>query len=107
MESSDYDEALAVHERHRGGIDLLLVDLSLPGGNGYELSKAILSLEPNVKVLFISGHAGAAMCKFLAIDMTDQHFLQKPLIVPDLLKRVRSVLGLASHAPGLHRRSSG
>jgi CheY-like chemotaxis protein len=92
LESADYEEALSVHANHRGHIDLLLVDLSLPGGNGYELSKAILSLEPDVKVLFISGHAGAALCKFFDIDVTDQHFLQKPLVVPDLLKRVRSVL---------------
>lgn len=107
LESSDYAEALAVHGRHRGVIDLLLVDLSLPGGNGYELSKAILSVEPNVKVLFISGHAGAALCKFLGIDVTDQHFLQKPLVIPDLLNRVRSVLETAGHSSGLRRRSSG
>ncbi len=102
LESSDYDEALAVHRNHRGHIDLLLVDLSLPGGNGYELSKAVLSLEPDVKVLFISGHAGAALCKFFDIDVTDLHFLQKPLVVQDLLNRVRSVLG-AGHSSGVRR----
>ena len=107
LESSDYDEALAVHARHRGAIDLLLVDLSLPGGNGYELSKAILALEPNVKVLFVSGHAGAALCKFLAIDVTDLHFLQKPLIAPDLLNRVRSVLDKDGHSSSLCQKSSG
>jgi DNA-binding NtrC family response regulator len=104
LESSDYDEALAVHGSNLGHIDLLLVDLSLPGGNGYELSKAILSMEPDVKVLFISGHAGAALCKFLDIDVTDLHFLKKPLVVPDLLNRVRSVLDgrgtLVRRAPG-------
>ena len=101
LESCDYDEALAVHGNHRGHIDLLLVDLSLPGGNGYELSRAILSMEPDVKVLFISGHAGAAMCKFFDIDVTDLHFLQKPLVVPDLLNRVRSVLEVAGHSSGV------
>lgn len=98
LESSDYDEALAVHGSHRGHIDLLLVDLSLPGGNGYELSKAILSMEPDLKVLFVSGHAGAALCKFLGIDVTDLHFLKKPLVVPDLVNRVRSVLEVAGHS---------
>jgi DNA-binding response OmpR family regulator len=107
LESSDYAEALAVHGRHRGAIDLLLVDLSLPGGNGYELSKAILSLAPDVKVLFMSGQAGAALCKFLGMDVTDQQFLQKPLVIPDLLNRVRSVLETAGHSSGLRGRSSG
>jgi DNA-binding response OmpR family regulator len=107
LESSDYAEALAVHGRHRGAIDLLVVDLSLPGGNGYELSKAILSVEPNLKVLFISGHAGAALCKFLGLNVTDQNFLQKPLVIPDFLNRVRLLLETAGHSSGLRRRSSG
>lgn len=107
LESADYEEALAMHSRHRGVIDLLLVDLRLPGGNGYELSKAILSLEPNVKALFISGHAGSALCKFLDIDGTDFHFLQKPLIVSDLLRSVRSVLETDGRPSSFHQSSSG
>jgi DNA-binding NtrC family response regulator len=103
LESSDYEEALAVHGNNRGLIDLLLVDLILPGGNGYELSKAILSMEPHVKVLFISGPAGSALCKFFDIDVTDLHFLQKPLVVPDLLNRVRSVLESAGQSSGVRR----
>src|SRR5580700_986114 len=71
LEASDYDDALAVQEKHFAEIDLLLIDLSLPGGNGYDLSKALLVIEPHLRVLFISGQAGAAMRKFFDIPVTD------------------------------------
>jgi DNA-binding NtrC family response regulator len=106
LESSDYAEALAVHQHHLGAIDLLLIDLSLPGGNGYELSKAMLALEPHLKVLFISGHAGAALCKFFEMEITDVHFLQKPFLAPDLVGRVRSVLETADLPPAMRRHTT-
>lgn len=79
LEASDYDAALAVQKKHLGEIDLLLIDLSLPGGNGYDLSAALLAVEPHLRVLFISGQAGAKMCRFFDMPLTDLHFLQKPL----------------------------
>jgi two-component system cell cycle sensor histidine kinase/response regulator CckA len=92
LESSDYAEALAVHWRHRGGIDMLVADLSLPGGNGYDLSRAMLAIDPHLRVLFISGHAGSALRKFFEMDNNDVHFLQKPFLVADLLSSVRVAL---------------
>jgi len=100
LEASDYDAALAVHEKHLGEIDLLLIDLSLPGGSGYDLSNALRSVEPNLGVLFISGQTGAEMCKFFDMPLTDLHFLQKPFRPADLLRRVKSVLSLADPAAG-------
>jgi len=105
LESADYEEALVVHERHLGDIDLLLIDLRLPGGNGYELSRTMLTLEPHLKVLFISGHAGSALCKFFEMEVTDVHFLQKPFLAQDLVDRVRSVLETAGLPNVIRRRN--
>lgn len=92
LEASDYDDALAVQEKHLGEIDLLLIDLSLPGGSGFELSRALLAIEPHLRALFVSGHAGAELCKFFDMPVTDMHFLQKPFQSADLLRRVKYVL---------------
>ena len=100
LEASDFHAALAVQEKHLGEIDLLLIDLSLPGGNGYDLSKALLAVEPNLKVLFVSGLVGANMCKFFDMLVTDVHFLQKPFQSADLLRRVEFVLNMADPAAG-------
>lgn len=92
LEASDYDDALAVQQAHRGEIDLLLIDLSLPGGNGYDLAEALLAIEPHLKVLFVSGPVGAELCKFFGMSITDVHFLQKPFQSAELLRHVKSVL---------------
>lgn len=100
LEASDYDDALDVQQKHLGEIDLLLIDLSLPGGNGYDLSVALLHVEPHLKVLIVSGYAGAELCKFYETEVTDLHFLEKPFRPEELLRRVKSVLESADPLAG-------
>jgi DNA-binding response OmpR family regulator len=92
LEASDYDDALAVQANHLGETDLLLIDVSLPGGNGYDLAKDLLAIEPHLKVLFISGQAGAELCRFFNMPVSDVHFLHKPFQLTELLQRVKFLL---------------
>jgi two-component system cell cycle sensor histidine kinase/response regulator CckA len=92
LEAADYDEALAVQQRHLGEMDVVLTDLSLPGRNGHDLSKALLAREPHLKVIFLSGHAGAELLKFFDVPVTDMYFLEKPFQPADLLEHVKAVL---------------
>jgi len=100
LEAADYDGALDVQRGHLGEIDVLLIDLSLPGRNGFEVSKALLAVEPNLAVLFVSGYAGAELCKFLDMPLTDVHFLQKPFSPAELLRRVKLLLESAGPLSG-------
>ncbi len=92
LEASDIPEALTAHESHLGEIDLALIDLILPGGSGYELSTALLAGEPHLKVLFMSGQAGAELRKFLDERVPEMHFLPKPFRPAELLDRVKAIL---------------
>lgn len=92
ISAQDYPEAMAVFGTYKGEIDLLLTDISLPGRNGCDLAKALLRLKRDLKVLFVSGHAGAEICRFYDIPKSDLHFLRKPLKPAELLSRVRQVL---------------
>jgi DNA-binding response OmpR family regulator len=100
LEASDYDDALAVQRTHLGEIDLVLIDLRLPGGNGYDLSEALLAIEPHLKVLFISGQTGAEICKFFTMQVTDLQFLQKPLNPAELRRRLKLLLESADPLAG-------
>ena len=96
LEASDFADALAVQKKHLGEIDLLLIDVRLPGGNGYDLSTALLAIEPHLRTLFVSGQTGAeAHYKFSGIPVTGVHFLQKPFHPVELLGRVKFLLSLA------------
>lgn len=92
LKATSYDSAMRVFEQHGGPIALLVTDISLPGDNGCELAKAILKLDSGAKVLFVSGHVGAEVCKFYGIPVSDLHFLRKPFQPAELSARVEEVL---------------
>jgi len=89
---ADHDEALVIHRQYPGKIDVLITDISLPGRNGYVLARALLDTDPGLNVIFISGLAGAEICRYYGMATTDAHFLEKPFSAADLLRRVRQVL---------------
>jgi len=92
IESRDYLEARALYQRRYDEIDMLLIDVSLPGYYGCELAKNAVAVNPGVKALLFSGNAGAEVCKFYGISPTDVHFLKKPFRDDDLAGRVRYLL---------------
>ena len=95
FESSNYDDAMGTFDLHRGEIDLLLSDISLPGNNGCELARALLKVKPDLKVLFVSGYAGAEVVRFYGLSIADAHFLRKPFTATALVARARDVLSAA------------
>src|SRR5437667_12902004 len=100
IQTRDYQEASAVYLRFRDEIDMLLIDVSIPGQNGCELAKTAKAQNPGVKVLLMSGQAGAEVCRFYGISATDVHFLEKPFRPVDMLARVKYVLESAEPISG-------
>ena len=92
LEAADFQGAQNAHQQHRGQIDLLLTALALPGGNGYELSKALLDVEPGIKALFVSGEAGAKISEYYSTPPMDTRTLRRPFEPAELLRRVTDLL---------------
>ncbi len=101
LTASSYDEARLVFATRAGEIDMVIIDVSLPGKNGVELATALLGNRPDLKILFVSGHVGAEVIRFYGLPATDRHFLQKPLQHELLLSRVRELLRSAEPLPWL------
>jgi DNA-binding response OmpR family regulator len=91
LEGADFDDALVIHKQYPGAIDVVLTDVSLPGHNGYVLVRALLDRQPGLSAIFMSGLAGAEVCRFYGMATTDRHFLEKPFTADELLRRVRCV----------------
>ena len=92
MEASNGVEALQVHERHNGKIDLLFTDVVMPGAMyGPELAKNLKEKQPDLQVLYTTGYSSEAM------GLGDEvkagfNFLQKPYGPPALTAIVRKLL---------------
>jgi CheY-like chemotaxis protein len=91
LEAGDGPEALRLAEEHAGPIHLLLSDIVMPGGmNGIQLAKRLTQSYPGVKLLFLSGHAGAVNGPEGLV--TEGNFLPKPFSLEALAGKVREVL---------------
>jgi len=91
LEASNGPEAIELASRHRGRIDLLLADVILPLMSGQALTEELLRTRPGIKVLYISGYAGAAV-NHGGMPDGSWAFLAKPFRREALAAKVREVL---------------
>jgi PAS domain S-box-containing protein len=91
LEAANGAEALAIRKRSSGAIDLLLVDLVMPGITGRDLARQMLEANPDMRILFMSGYEpqGAEQSDPIV-------FFRKPFTGAALLERVREVLDASS-----------
>src|SRR5205085_248363 len=61
LAASSATEALALLDRHAGGIDLLLTDVVMPGASGSSLARSVLASRPGTRVLYTSGYTNDAL----------------------------------------------
>lgn len=84
-------EALELAEKHAFEIHLLLTDVVMPGMNGWDLANNLLSLYPDVKYLFMSGHTANIIGHYGVLE-EGVNFIQKPFSQRDLADKVREAL---------------
>lgn len=89
--SSDTDEARLICEQRASSIQLLLTDVVMPGISGRTLAQLLLSKNPKVKILYMSGYTENAIAHHGVLD-SGTHFIQKPFTPSMLAGKVREVL---------------
>ena len=89
--AGDARTAIELFHRH-GDFDMLVTDIMLPGGlNGQELAEQLLSVNPQLKVMFMSGYTENTVLHHGRLD-EGVVLLQKPFRILDLGLTVRQVL---------------
>jgi FixJ family two-component response regulator len=75
----------------------MLADVVMPGVNGAKLALSLIESQPNMKVLFVSGH-GWTVARLKGVE-TDAQFLEKPYPFALLATTVRKMLepGVKAH----------
>ncbi|MDR3630746.1 MAG: PAS domain S-box protein [Desulfocapsaceae bacterium] len=74
-------------------IHLLITDVIMPEMNGKELAEKLLTIQPNMKCLFISGYTADIISK-QGVLQEGVHFLKKPFSKRELAANVQVALGV-------------
>lgn len=86
LEAANQQEALLAVQESGAGLELVICDLHLPGGSGFEIGNRVRGLCPSVKILYMSGHdirppvSGGA------------EFILKPFRPEELLEKIRALI---------------
>jgi len=89
--ASDGTEALALYKSRADEIDMVLLDMLMPGMDGGQTLEALRGIDPEVRVLLTSGYSETDTISRVQ-GKTQTQFLQKPYLPDDLASAVLGVL---------------
>ncbi|MDC7223833.1 MAG: response regulator transcription factor [Spirochaetales bacterium] len=92
------DGLSALHLFQKGGVDLALLDIMMPGMSGYELCREIRKEEARLPVIFLSARE-EEIDKVVGLELGADDYIVKPFGVRELLARLKSVLRRCEPSP--------
>jgi two-component system, cell cycle sensor histidine kinase and response regulator CckA len=91
LEAGNGAEALALIDRQGDAIDMVLLDLTMPGMNGEETLRHLRQTHPALRVVIMSGYSeGETMQRCASLGVAG--YLSKPFEIGDLIERLRPYL---------------
>ena len=90
IEAVDGVDAVDKFKENMDKIRLLLFDVTMPNKSGKEAYDAINEIRPGIKAIFMSGYSKDIIQE--DISSLGLHFISKPILPTELLKKVREAL---------------
>ncbi len=102
LTAGDPREAQRIAEDFKDRIDLLLTDIVMPYGNGFDLAASLVKSRPELKVIYMSGYADHHLAGSAIVEK-GAAFLQKPFAASVLASKLREVLSAGPGKPNERR----
>jgi len=91
LQAESGQEALDIFAREKGRVDLVILDMIMPGMSGREVFSRLREIDPEVKVLLSSGYSIGYEAEEL-MEKGCKGFIQKPYSLADLSRIVSKAL---------------
>ena len=91
LTATDGEEGLELYRKEQKNIDLIILDLVIPGMGGKKCYEEILRISPKAKILIVSGYSANGPGK-AALEAGARGFVGKPFDVSHLLETIREIL---------------
>jgi CheY-like chemotaxis protein len=85
-------DAISVFKEKKSGIDLVIMDMIMPGISGTDLIDQIRDVRSDIRILLTSGYSISGEAQKI-IDHGCSGFLQKPFQIEQLSRKIRDILG--------------
>jgi CheY-like chemotaxis protein len=85
------NEAIDIYKESKDQIDIVILDLIMPGMGGNETYDKLKQINPNIKALLSSGYSIDGLAKTILANGCDG-FIQKPFGLSDLSQKIRKIL---------------
>ena len=91
------EDALLQFGRYSSGIDMIILDLGMPGMGGYRCLTELLKLDSTARILIASGYGPVGQAQE-ALKSGAKGFICKPYRIEDMLDAIRKVVDPAGKA---------
>ena len=91
LDAANGEQALNIFKEQSNEIDLVLMDLNMPGMGGRQCTREMISIDPSVKVLVASGYSAVGHGR-QALEFGARDFISKPYQMREILAKIREVL---------------
>jgi two-component system, cell cycle sensor histidine kinase and response regulator CckA len=91
------DHALTMYRRLKGPIEMLITDVVAPGMSGPMLADKLGALQPDLKVLYISGYDNTHVVQSYVVER-GHALLAKPFTMEELRGKMSELLSAPAHS---------
>jgi two-component system, cell cycle sensor histidine kinase and response regulator CckA len=95
IEAGDGTTGVALFQANRGKIDVVLLDMTLPGMSGREVVEELRRIQPDTKVVLTTAYS-----RDLAVtafgEQRSWHFIRKPYRLRELIDLLRNVIAVTA-----------
>jgi len=85
------EAAVTTFEQSHGDIDVVLLDMIMPGMGGEQIYHKLQQIDPGVKVVFSSGFSIEEVPRSI-LEYANTDFIEKPYRIDELLGKLTAIL---------------